>query len=76
MAVSGGLTIFFFFLENESYSVSTLKEKKTMIRHHTRVKGNEDLPLLGAPTLRPPCFNVYELIKRGITRSKDAYTKE
>ena len=47
-----------------------------MISYHTRVRGNEDLPLLGAQALRPPCFNVHEIIKRGITRSKDAHTKE
>ena len=47
-----------------------------MISHQTRVRGNEDLPLWGAPSLRPPRFNVHVLIMSGIMGSKDAHTKE
>ena len=66
----------YIYLREQKLRVSILKEKKTMISHHTRARGNEDLPLLGAPALRPPFFNVHKLIKREITRSKVAHTKE
>ena len=67
--------LYIYFIERKLLSVD-FKEKKTLISHHTRVRGNEDLPLLGAPALRPLCCNVHEIIKSGITRGKYAHTKE
>jgi len=45
-----------------------------MIGHHTRLGGNDDLPLWQGPAVKkkPPFFNVHALIMREIMRSRDA----
>ena len=45
-----------------------------MIGHHTRLRGNNDLPFWRAPAIKkkPPFFNVRALITREFMRSKDA----
>ena len=45
-----------------------------MIRHHTRLLENDDLPLWRSMAIKktPPFFNVRALIAREIMRSKNA----